>query len=213
MLELATPETADTIAPAVAGLSLGISLAGAPGPVQAVLLSETVRGGLGRGFRALAGASVTFGSLLVALALGVSLAPPAGTVLRILKVVGGALLVWLAIDGIRSAGRIEGSAGRRGLPPPARGALAVLLNPGAWLFLAAVASPLFADAALQGGRAGSLLAAVALIAGLAVGDGAVVLLGIGVRRAGERVGMWVRRVLAVALAGVGVWLMIDGVIA
>lgn len=210
---MATPEAADTVPPVVAGLSLGITLAGAPGPVQAVLLGEAVRGGLGRGFRALAGASVTFGSLLMALAVGLSLAPPTGAVLRILKVVGGALLVWLAIDGFRSAGRIEGSAERRGLPPAARGALAVLLNPGAWLFLAAVASPLFADAALQGGRAGSLLAAVALIAGLAVGDGAVVLLGIGVRRAGKRVATMVRRVLAVALGGVGVWLMIDGVIA
>jgi threonine/homoserine/homoserine lactone efflux protein len=207
-------DPASGISPALAGLSLGIALASAPGPVQAVLLGEAVRGGVGRGIRALAGASLTFGSLLVALALGVSLAPPSGTVLRLLKVVGGGLLLWLAVEGFRSASRIEErSDARRGLPPSVRGSLAVLLNPGAWLFLGAVASPLFAEAALRGGRTSSLLAALALMGGLALGDGAVVLLGIGLRRAGTRVGMWVRRVLAVVLGAVGLWLLIDGVIA
>jgi threonine/homoserine/homoserine lactone efflux protein len=161
----------------------------------------------------MAGAAVTFATLLVALALGLSLAPPAGIVLRILKVAGGALLLWLAWDGFRLAPRIDlASPNRRGLPPAARGALAVLLNPGAWLFLGAVASPLFASATEAGGAATALLAAAALVLGLAVGDGAVVLLGgLGVRRAGERVAMWVRRALAVVLAGLGLWLVISGV--
>jgi threonine/homoserine/homoserine lactone efflux protein len=51
----------------------------------------------------------------------------------------------------------------------------------------------------------------ALVFGLAIGDGAVVVFGgVGVRRAGERVGRWVRRVLAVVLAGLGVWLLVGG---
>jgi threonine/homoserine/homoserine lactone efflux protein len=206
-------EGTDTVSPVWSGLSLGIALASAPGPVQAVLLGEAVRGGIARGFRALAGANLTFGLLLVALALGLSVAPPTGVVLRTLKIAGGALLLWLAVEGFRSAGQpVGGSGERRTLPPAVRGALAVLLNPGAWLFLGAVAAPVFAEATHTGGTEASLLAAVALMVGLALGDGAVVFLGIGVRRAGDRVGVWVRRILAGVLAAFGVWLIISGVI-
>jgi threonine/homoserine/homoserine lactone efflux protein len=205
-------EVRDAISPVWTGLSLGIALASAPGPVQAVLLAEAVRGGVGRGFRALAGANLTFGLLLVGLALGLSVAAPTGVVLRTLKIAGGSLLLWLAVEGFRAAGRAVGASHeRRTLPPTIRGALAVLLNPGAWLFLGAVASPVFAQATHAGGTDASLLAAVALMVGLALGDGAVVFLGIGVRRAGERAGVWVRRILAGILAAFGVWLIVSGV--
>lgn len=200
-------------APVVAGFSLGIALASAPGPVQAVLLSESVRGGVPRGLRALAGASLTFGSLLVGLAFGLSVAPPEGAPLALLKIAGGAFLLWLAADGLRSADQgPRASNHRRSLPPIARGSLAVLLNPGAWLFLGVVASPLFADATESGGTAGGLAAAGALIIGLAIGDGAVVLLGgLGIRRASERAVRWFGRFLAAVLAGLGVWLLVQGV--
>jgi threonine/homoserine/homoserine lactone efflux protein len=197
----------------VAGFSLGIALAGAPGPVQAVLLAESTRGGIARGFSALAGASLTFSALLVGLALGLSIATPGAVTLRILQIVGGTFLVWLAVDAFRSGHEVaEASAPRRGLSPIARGSLAILLNPGAWLFLGAVASPLFTEAGRSGGRAGALLAAVALIAGLAIGDGAIVLLGgIALRRARRSVIVWTGRVLAAALAAIGVWLLVQGV--
>jgi threonine/homoserine/homoserine lactone efflux protein len=205
--------TALSLSPVLAGLGLGLALASAPGPVQAVLLAEAVRGGVKRGFRAMAGAALTFGLLLVALALGLTVAAPSGPVLRVLKVAGGALLIWLAVDGLRSGHKVDPeSAGRRTLPPSVRGALAVLINPGAWLFLATAATSLFAAATEAGGRGSALFAAVALILGLAVGDGAVVLIGgFGLRRASERVGLWVRRVLALILTGLGVWLIIQGV--
>jgi threonine/homoserine/homoserine lactone efflux protein len=200
--------------PIMTGLSLGIALAGAPGPVQAVLMGESIRGGIARGFRAMAGAAVTFATLLVALALGLSVAAPGGVALRVLKIVGGSLLVWFAVDGFRSAHHVEedDAPDRRSLPPAARGSLAVLLNPGAWLFLGAVASPVFASAARTGGTRSALLVVAALVFGLALGDGSVVLLGgLGVRRAGERAAMWVRRGLALLLAGFGVWLIVSGV--
>jgi hypothetical protein len=51
------------------------------------------------------------------------------------------------------------------------------------------------------------------VVGLAVGDGTVVLLGgLGVRRAGERVKRWVRWILATVLAGLGMWLIVGGLI-
>jgi threonine/homoserine/homoserine lactone efflux protein len=203
----------EVVSPIVAGLSLGLALAGAPGPVQAVLLTESVRGGVPRGLQALAGAAATFGLLLMAVALGVTILSPSGPAVRVLQVVGGVFLLWLAVDGFRSERELDRNGARRTLPPAARGSLAVLLNPGAWLFLGAVASPLFASATRSGGRAGSLLAAVALIAGVGIGDTVVVLLGgLGIRRAGERIDRWIRRGLAVVLGGLGVWLLVDGIV-
>jgi threonine/homoserine/homoserine lactone efflux protein len=201
-------------APVLAGLGLGLALASAPGPVQAVLLTESVRGGIARGFRALAGATTTFALLLVALALGLSVAAPGGTALRVLEVVGGAFLIFLAIDGLRSRHRVsEVEPERRGLPPLARGSLAILLNPGAWIFLGAVASPLLTEATHAAGTTAAVLTAAALVAGAAAGDAAVVLLGgLGLRRAGEGVVLWVGRVLAAVLAGLGVWLIVRGVV-
>jgi len=202
------------ILPAVAGLGLGLALAGAPGPVQAVLLTETLRGGTARGLQAMAGANLTFGVLLLSLALGLSLTAPSESAVRILKVVGGGFLVWLALDGMRvRADRERRVAARRGLPPAARGALAVLINPGAWLFLATAASSLITAAARVAGRGSAVLTALALLAGVAAGDGVVVVAGgLGLRRAGSKVGIRLQRGLAVGLAALGCWLVLSGLL-
>ena len=44
----------------------------------AVILTETIRGGVGRGLRAQAGANLTFVVLIVSLALGLSVVTPSG---------------------------------------------------------------------------------------------------------------------------------------
>jgi len=193
----------------VAGLGLGVALAGAPGPVQAMLLAESLRGGTRRGLRALAGANLSFGILLIALALGLSVSVPAEPALRVLKIVGGVFLVWLGYDGFRAREDTSGRGDRRRrLPLAARGALAVVLNPAVWLFLATAASSLFAAATQQGGRGAALTAALALIAGLAAGDAAVVVAGgTGLRRAGPNVARLMRRALALVLAVFGLWLI------
>jgi len=203
----------ESIAPALAGLGIGLALAGAPGPVQAVLLAESHRGGMARGFRAMAGALLTFSLLLTGVALGLSVRPPGGPMLRVLQGAGGAFLLWLALDGFRAQGPAEGAPADQGSSPPAiRGALAVLLNPGAWLFLGTVASSLLSSAGRDGRLGGSLLAALGLLTGCAIGDGAVVVLGgVGLRRVDARVGTWVRRALAALLAGLGLWLVVAAV--
>ena len=195
------------LGPVAAALGIGLALAGAPGPVQAILLTESVRG-LGRGLRAMLGAAATWATLLMVTALGVSLIAPEGLTFRVLQLAGGILLVVLAIDGFRAAPTTT-TEERGGLPPLLRGSLAVALNPGAYLFLAAVASPLFASAADVGGTASAVAAAVALIIGTAAGDLAVVLLGAyGVRRIGDDRALIVRRALAVLLAVLGAWLVV-----
>jgi threonine/homoserine/homoserine lactone efflux protein len=180
--------------------------------VQAILLAESLRGGSARGLRAMAGANLTFGVLLVGLALGISVATPGEAALRVLKLVGGLFLAWLAFDGFRTASETQQPSGvRSGLPPAARGAVAVVLNPPAWLFLATAASSLMAAANEFGGRPAALAAALALMGGIAVGDLVVVLAaGLGLRRAGAGVGRWVQRGLALVLAGLGVSLVLSG---
>jgi threonine/homoserine/homoserine lactone efflux protein len=205
---------AGATSPILIALGVGIALAAAPGPVQAVLFAESARGGLARGLRALAGVHVAFGVLLLALALGLSVAAPHGLALRILKVAGGLLLLWLALDGIRSIGPSDQRAnGGRRLPPTLRGALAIILNPGGWLFIGAVASPLLASAAERGGTGIAVVAAAAMVVGASLGDlGIVVMGGLGVRRAGERLSRYVRLILAAVLAGVGLWLLLSGML-
>ena len=180
--------------------------------MQAVLLSESLRGGVARGFRALAGAQLTFALLLVSLALGLSVAAPEGAVLMLLQVLGGLLLLWLAGDAIRSSGRRDVTTGSGALHPMIRGVLAIVLNPGAWLFLGVVASPLLATAAREGGTSGALFSATALVAGAAIGDLALVFLGHVAQRRGQRALRSVRLVLAAILAGLGIWLLATGVL-
>jgi threonine/homoserine/homoserine lactone efflux protein len=197
------------------GLGIGIALAGAPGPVQAVLLAEAVRGDVGRGIRALVGASLTFGTLLVSVALGTLVIAPEGPILAALRLAGGALLIWLAVDALRSDPKATPTSRLRwNLPTAARGSLAVLLNPGTWLFLGAVASPLFGRASQVAGSVGALSSAVALMAGAALGDLAVVLIGaMGLRKADASLAKWIQRGLAAILAGLGAWLVLTELLA
>jgi threonine/homoserine/homoserine lactone efflux protein len=205
--------TAD-FSPVLVGLGVGIALAGAPGPVQAILLSEALRGGVSRGLLALAGSAGTFAVLLVATALGLSIATPDPAVLRILKLAGGAFLIWLAVDGFRSASAdVSGATSATELNPTARGSMAIVLNVGTWLFIAAVASPLIATAAQRGGLSDALLVALAMLVGAASGDFAFVLLaGAGLRRMPPEVTRNIRRGLAVVLATLGVVLIAGAVL-
>src|SRR5919204_2752314 len=197
-------------APVATGFGIGIALGGAPGPVQAVLLSESTRG-LSRGFRALAGANLTFGLLLVGAAAGFSHVALSSLWMRLLHVGGGLMLLWLAVDGIRSSlDRADTVASSGiGVPPFARGATVVLLNPGAWLFLVTVAGSVFATARIDGGVTMAVASALAMLAGVALCDaGVVVLGGVGLRRAHIGLRVWIQRGLAVLLGALGCWLLL-----
>jgi threonine/homoserine/homoserine lactone efflux protein len=194
-----------------AAFGIGVALASAPGPVQAVIVTEATRGGVKRGLQALLGASGAFTALLASLTMGVSISPPRGLALHLMKVAGGALLLWLAWDGLRSGDESNEPEQRRTAPPAVRGALSVALNPGAWLFLGAVAAPMLASATAAGGPRGSLLVAAALATGAAAGDGLIVLAGgLGLHRVSDQARRWAVRLLNLLLACLGVWLLLDG---
>lgn len=113
-----------------AAFGLGIAIGTSPGPVQLLLFSEASRGGVGRGLRAMAGANGTFGTMLLLLALGLSSLEPGRGFLRVVQVIGGSFLVFLAVDALRESRRPEATQGERaGLHPTVRGVVAVVVNP------------------------------------------------------------------------------------
>lgn len=197
-----------------AAFGIGVALGASPGPVQLLLFSEAARGGIGRGLRAMAGANITFGLLLVALAAGLSSVEPGGGFLRVVKVVGGAFLVWLAIDAVREARRPHVTdAPGRARRPAARGVIAVVLNPGVYVFLATTGAAVVSGAADDGGIGLAFLTVAALLVGVSIMDMSMVLLGGGgARRMGERAVRVVGDVLAVGLAALGVWLVVQGLL-
>ena len=202
-----------------AAFALGFALGAAPGPVQLLLLSETARRGFGGGLRVMLGANGTLLVVMVGLALGFSALEPGEALLDVLRTAGGAFLVWLGVQEVVAVRRearsgLDRTAGRRGsLGPTALGIVAVVLNPGAWIFFATTAASVAAGAAADGGRAAALLAALSMTAGVSASDSLFTVLGSGGRRLlGDGGLRAVRTLLALLLCVIGVAFMVQGLV-
>jgi threonine/homoserine/homoserine lactone efflux protein len=196
----------------LAAFGLGVALGASPGPVQLLLFSEASRGGVRRGLLAMAGANATFGVYLLLLAAGLSSLEPSETFLRVVQVIGGGFLVFLAVDALRENRRPEAvDASRPRLHPSVRGVVAVLLNPGVYVFLATTGTAVVASAVEEGGRGLAVVTVLALLVGVSLMDSAMVLLGAGAHRVSERALRILGDVLALALGGLGVWLIVAGI--
>jgi threonine/homoserine/homoserine lactone efflux protein len=207
----------DATAHVPAAFALGFALGAAPGPVQLLLLTETARRGFTGGLRVMLGANGTLLVVMIVLALGFSVLQPGEALLDVLRVAGGSFLVWLGIQELltlrqeaRSGG--EGPPGRiRSLGPTALGVVAVVLNPGAWIFFATTAASVAADAAADGGRAAALFAALAMTIGASASDSLFTAIGSGGRRVlGDRGLRAVRGLLALLLCLIGVAFVVQG---
>jgi len=197
----------------LAAFGLGVALGASPGPVQLLLFSEASRGGAGRGLRAMGGANATFGAMMLLLAAGLSSLEPGETFLRVVKVIGGAFLVFLAFDATRESRRPhEVEETRKGLHPAVRGIVAVVLNPGVYVFLATTGTAVVASAVDQGGRGLAIVTVVALLLGVSLMDSTMVLLGAGAHRVSDRFLRILSDVLAVAMGALGVWLVVRGIV-
>jgi len=195
----------------LSAFGLGIALGTSPGPVQLLLFSEASRGGVGRGLRAMAGANLTFGAMLLLLAAGLSSLEPGPAFLRIVRIIGGGFLVFLSIDALRENRRPEVTEGPRpGLHPMTRGVVAVLLNPGVYVFLATTGTAVTANAVDAGGQGLALTTALSLLVGVSLMDSGMVLLGAGAHRVSERFLRILGDVLAVGLGALGIWLVVQG---
>ena len=195
-----------------AAFGLGIALGTSPGPVQLLLFSEASRGGARRGLHAMAGANGTFGTMLLVLALGVSWLRPGPGVVRLVQVIGGSFLLILAVDALRESHTPDATEAKRsGLHPTVRGAIAVVGNPGVYVFLATTGTAVLADATDAGGRSIALLTALAVLAGVSLMDSGMVVLGAGAHRVSRRSLRILGDGLAVGLGLIGAWLLIRGI--
>lgn len=196
--------------------ALGFALGAAPGPVQVLILSETARRGFAGGVRVMLGANLTLLLILVILALGFSAAEPSASLLRALRLAGGAVLVWIAANEVRTLrgeapAAVPADAPRRRLGPTSVGVVSVLLNPGAWIFFATTASAVIAEASAQAGRDAAVLTAFAMAIGVSASDLTFTLLGTGGRRLfGDRGLRRIRVALALALGTIGVAFIFQG---
>jgi threonine/homoserine/homoserine lactone efflux protein len=194
-----------------AAFALGFALGAAPGPVQLLILSETARRGFSGGLRVMLGANGTLLAIMIVLAFGFSTLSPGEGLLRALRIVGGGFLVFLAIDELRSLrheARVDPATDvapqTRSMGPTLRGIVSVILNPGAWIFFATTASAVIADATADGGRDAAIVAALATAIGVSCSDFLFTLVGSGGRRlVGDRGLRWIRGVLSVGLAAIG----------
>lgn len=128
------------------GATLGLGAGVAPGPLMALLLSSTLKGGLRAGSR-VAVSPVISDIPVVVLSLTVLAALP-NRVTAVLALVGAAYVCWLGIGTIREARTAELSTSTSADPAPSvRSAVVVnLLNPHAWLFWISVGAPLLLSA-------------------------------------------------------------------
>jgi threonine/homoserine/homoserine lactone efflux protein len=163
------------------------------------------------------GANGTLFAVMVALALGFSSLTPGPGLLRVLRLVGGAFIVFLAVTELRSlAARLDdpADAARGGtLGPTTKGIVSVVVNPGAWIFFATTASAVVAAATIEGGTRAALAVAVAMTAGVSVSDSAFTALGSGGRTlVGDRGLRLVRIALSLVLFGLGCLFLWQGAV-
>ncbi|MGE5226049.1 MAG: LysE family translocator [Planctomycetaceae bacterium] len=195
--------------------ALGFALGAAPGPVQLLILSQAARHGLGGGLRVMLGANLTLFAILAAIALGLSALEPSDAALRALQLAGGAVLMAIAATEARTIltdGRAPAEAVPvRRLGPTSLGIVAVLVNPGAWLFFASTASAALAAASADAGRAGALATATAMAIGVSCSDLSFTILGsAGLRLFGARGLRWIRLGLCALLFLIGAGFVVQG---
>jgi threonine/homoserine/homoserine lactone efflux protein len=187
------------------GIALGLGAGLSPGPLLGLVLTSTLKRGLGAGVR-IALAPLLTDAPIVLLSVFVLESLPAAAV-RALGVVGGAYVIYLGTQALRGARTAELSAARNASSRRdiLRGALVNALSPHPWLFWLSAGGPLlvnaWGDAPVRGvtflvGFYGLLVGTKILVAGAVTA---------GRQRMSER---WYQR----ALLAAGVLLSVAGVL-
>lgn len=194
------------------GLTLGIGAGVAPGPLLAVVIRTTLKGGFGAGARVALGPLLTDVPIIVVAVVLASALPDQA--LAALGIAGGLFLLWLGLDALRDVpAPVEAAVGERVAIGAAgslrRGAVVNLLNPHPWVFWIAVGVPILGDGSVADGVLFVvpfyvMLIGAKLVVAAALGAGRERLLrGAGYRRA--------LRASGVLLLAAGVVLAVEGI--
>jgi len=129
----------------LSGLVFGFSGGIAPGPLLALTISETLRGGLGAGFRVCLAPIITDGPLILVTFFLLSRLGDLDILMGLISFLGGSFLLFLAFESWRTNPdnlHLEADANQA----LKRGVLTNLLNPSPYLFWVSVGTPTLLDA-------------------------------------------------------------------
>lgn len=118
--------------------ALGFSIASMPGPILALVATETFRRGAWPGTQAAVAPVCVDAAVMLPLALALHAAVPSGRAALAIAVLGGLFLVWLGVQSLRIRGIAPSGSERTdlatGLPSFIKGVLTHLMNPYPYLF-------------------------------------------------------------------------------
>lgn len=187
------------------GALLGLSSAASPGPFQAYLLARSIEAGPRRA-APIATVPLASDPVVTATVLFVLASLPAGF-LRGVQVVGGLVVLWLAVATLRALPRADAAGPSEPTTAPRgywRAVLVNVTNPNAWMFWSAIGGPTLAGAwRVSPTRGLGFLAA--FYACLVGGNLALVLLAGAAARLGPRFARALALVSGLALLAFGGW--------
>lgn len=192
------------------GITLGVAAGLSPGPLTALLVSQTLRYGVREGVKVSLAPVLTDLPIVALSLLVLSQLSDLTSVLGWISIVGGLYVGWLGVESLRVRGVEASSAGVS--PNSIRKAMLVnFLNPHPYVFWMTVGTPMVLRASESG-----LGWAAAFVAGFYVclcGSKALIAVLLSRSRGLLRGGayIWTVRTLGIALLGFGLWLLWDGV--
>ena len=193
-----------------AGAAFGLAAGLSPGPLLALVVSQTVRHGPREGLKVAVAPLITDAPIILVTVL-VLMRISSDALLGAVAMVGGAFVAYLGVESIRTT-RLE--TGGDGAPPRSwrQGAMVNALSPHPYLFWVTVGAPILVTAA-GGGPAGPL----AFLAGFyvcLVGSKVAVALAVGASRGAltGRAYPWIMRVLGALLLLFAVLLVREGLV-
>ncbi len=117
--------------------AMGFSVASMPGPILALITTETLRRGAWPGAQTALAPMCVDACVMLPLVMALHSAIPAGAGAMAMGMGGGAFLLWLGFQSLRAGSAPEASGRQRGarsLPPFLKSVLTHLMNPYAYIF-------------------------------------------------------------------------------
>ncbi|MFT5684754.1 MAG: threonine/homoserine/homoserine lactone efflux protein [Myxococcota bacterium] len=198
----------DLLTATLSGAALGLAGGLAPGPLTALVITQTVRHGPAEGLKVSLAPVLTDGPLLLLGALAADWMARWDAVLGVIGLAGAGFLFWLGLESLR-AGPLVVEGGDAPSGGVLRAVLTNLLNPHPYLFWVTIGGPLVAEAwgHSVGSVVGFLLGFFALLCGTKAGI--ALLVGGGRRWLTGRAYIWAMRGMGVVMWGFAVVFAVD----
>jgi threonine/homoserine/homoserine lactone efflux protein len=194
-----------------AGAAFGLAAGLSPGPLLALVVTQTVRHGPREGLKVAMAPLITDAPIVLGSVLVLSRLAASDVLLGVVALVGGLFVAYLAVESLRTT-RLDAGAGGAAPRSWRQGALVNALSPHPYLFWITVGAPILVGAA-TGGLAGPAAFLVGFYVCL-VGSKVAVAAAVGASRGAltGRAYPWIMRILGAVLLVFAVLLLREGAI-